>query len=148
MEYNRIKLNIINSEHYLWKEVYPQCASLTWELILRHEMLCSCRESYIRLRNYLKPHLPMKVIWLLSHWLLVPSRHLAVVWNINEDCKKQKNTYTRIFQQTFKFGFERKYETCYFYWMDPSSYIGLILQLLPFLDLIVNYSSPILCNPL
>ena len=36
---------------YLWKEVYPQCASLTWGLTLSYEMLCSYRESYIRLRS-------------------------------------------------------------------------------------------------
>ena len=32
----------------LWKEVYPQCASLTWGLTLTYEMLCSYGKSYIR----------------------------------------------------------------------------------------------------
>ena len=35
---------------YLWKEVFPQCASLTWGLTLSYEMLCSYGESYIRWR--------------------------------------------------------------------------------------------------
>ena len=33
---------------YLWKEEYPQCASLTWGLTLWNEMLRSYRESCIR----------------------------------------------------------------------------------------------------
>ena len=34
---------------YSWKEEYPQCALLTWGIIIWYEMLRSYGESYIRL---------------------------------------------------------------------------------------------------
>ena len=53
-EQNRADKNSLGSQNmvitYLWKDVHPQCASLTGEITSWHELLCSYGDSYMRLR--------------------------------------------------------------------------------------------------
>ena len=89
---------------YLWKEVYPQCASLTWGLTLCYEMLRSYEESYIHMWILCNRDTKVSPIWSNKKYIIVISYLYWLIhilddkinyWNeLNQSC---------LFSSTFTF---------------------------------------------